>query len=114
MNHPGALLGAEPDRVPIAVDSLADYVARLRQVTTRIRELTIQADAIKAAIQDAMGEAEIGTVHGRAVVTWTQHVRHAFDQTAFKNTQPDVYATYLKATPYRRFTLIENEDDDEQ
>lgn len=114
MTVPGALVGAEADRVPIAVDTLADYIGRLRQVTTRIRELTLQADAIRATIQDALGDAEIGTVHGRAVVAWTQHVRHAFDQAAFKKTEPGVYAAYLKATPYRRFTLIENEDDDEQ
>lgn len=105
------LAGPDTDRVPVAVDALSDHIARLREVTIRIRELTTQADAIKAAIQDCMGDYEVGTVHGRPAVYWTQHVRHALDQKAFKDAEPDRYHAYLKATPYRRFTVVEEDID---
>ncbi len=106
------LIGGEADRVPVAVDSMSDHIERLRQITARIKELTVQADAIKAAIQDELGDYEIGTVHGRPAVYWTQHIRHALDQKALKDHEPHLYTAYLKASPYRRFVLVEEHDDE--
>jgi predicted phage-related endonuclease len=101
----------EPDLTPVAVDPLADQLARLRALLARKRQIEAEADEIRAAIQDALGDYEIGTVHGLPAVTWTHHIRHAFDQTAFKKAEPELHAVYLKATPYRRFTVIEDTDD---
>jgi predicted phage-related endonuclease len=99
------------DPTPIAVDSLADYIQRLKILNGRIKDLSTEAEAIKAAIQDAMGDYELGTVHGLPAVTWTRHVRHALDQRALKEQAGDVYHAYLKATPYRRFNLVEDTND---
>lgn len=95
------------ERPSVPVDPLADYVIRLKLINTRIKGLQAEADGIKAAIQDALGDAEVGTVHGLPVVTWSHHVRHAFDQTAFRKAEPGIHAAYLKATTVRRFTVIE-------
>jgi predicted phage-related endonuclease len=93
------------------VDELADYITRLKIVQDRIRELTDEADAIKAAVQEALGDYEVGTVHGLPVVTWTHHIRHSLDQKALKTEAGEVYVRYLKATPVRRFTVLENPDE---
>lgn len=97
------------DRPTVAVDSLADYLERLREVQARIRTLTGEADAIKAAIQDCLGDYEVGTVHGLPAVTWTHHTRHALDQAALKKNEPALYGAYLKASTVRRFTVIEGD-----
>lgn len=109
----GALAVAPPERPATPVDSLADYLSRLKIIHTRIKDLQTEADGIKAAIQDALGDYEIGTVHGRPVVSWTHHVRHALDQKALKRAEPRLYEAYLKATTVRRFVVLEDQADDE-
>ena len=100
------------DIVPATpVDELADYITRLKILTTRIKTLQAEADGIKAAIQDALGDYEVGTVHGLPVVTWTHHTRHALDQKALREAQPDVYHRFVKASTVRRFTLAEESND---
>ena len=103
--EPGHPIPAE--RTAVAVDELADHVARLRLINSKIKALQAQGEEIKAAIQDLMGDHEVGTVHGRPAVTWTHHTRHAFDQTAFRAAEPDVYRAYLKTSAVRPFTLTE-------
>ncbi len=104
-------IAGPPDMKPAtAVDGLADHVARLRQIGARIKELSAEADQIKAAIQDALGDYEVGTVHGLPAVTWTRHTRHALDQKAFREACPELYRHFLKASTVRRFTLNEEID----
>ncbi len=109
---PAPEIAGPPDMKPAtAVDELADHVARLRQINARIRELSAEADEIKAGIQDALGDYEVGTVHGLPAVTWSRHTRHALDQKAFREACPDLYRHFLKASTVRRFTLNEETDE---
>lgn len=92
---------------PVAVDDLDHLIARGDAVRERIAELKAEEEFIRAAIQDRLGDAEVGTVHGMPRVRWTHHIRHALDSTALKKAEPLTWARYAKTSTYRRFAIIE-------
>lgn len=52
-------------------------------------------------IRNALGEAETAMFNGVNVATWKPQVTERFDQKAFKEDQPEMYAKYLNKTASR-------------
>lgn len=90
---------------PVELDELSALLDRLRWIDEQVKKLAAEADELKAAIQDVLGDREVGAVGGRTAVTWFHHLRHTFDQKRFHAENPDVWERYLRVTPYRAFRV---------
>lgn len=91
---------AEVEQV-VPIDPLHDHLQAYLNASRRIEEWKeVQAEA-RAAIEAALGEAEVGTVAGRKAVTWSRAERTSLDT---KRLQADLPATVL--APYLRTTVV--------
>lgn len=81
-------------------------IQHCKQKRAELDELEANA---KAAIQAALGEAEVGTIDGRVAVRWTTVRRNTIDQKLLKQRHPDIAAEVMTVSESRRFT-IENSD----
>lgn len=72
------------------------------QRKAEIKELE---DKAKAAVQDALGDADTGTLDGEIVVTWESHKRTAFDQKLFREAHPDLFEGFKTSSSVRRFEV---------
>ena len=91
------------------LDDLAGWVTVLREATKekkRAEEVIAQA---REKIEDALGDAEVGTVAGAPVVRWTFVRSERFDQKKAKALLGDDAAACIVPTESRRFTLVEDE-----
>ena len=88
------------------LDDLRAQVEILRwckEQHAKIKELEDQA---KAAVQDAMGDADTGILDGEIAIAWGSYKRNAFDQKAFKALHPEMFEEFKSSTPYRRFDIV--------
>lgn len=95
---------------PVELDDMAVLVEDLRVATGERMRWAKREDELKAAIQGALGERETGTVNGEPVVAWRWHLRHAFDQKAFKERHREIYRDFLVTSRYRIFSLYDDGD----
>lgn len=89
---------------PVALDSLRDTLNAYSLATAEIEKWkTIQAQA-RAAIEAALGEAEVGTVDGVKAVTWAWSERTSVDTKRLQADLPaEVLAPYMRTTAVRTF-----------
>lgn len=73
----------------------------IRELTPQLTELEQQIDAHKDALRAAMGGAARLTLDGRDIATWKSQASKRFDQTAFKEAQPELFAQFTKTTESR-------------
>ncbi|MGI8310700.1 hypothetical protein [Saccharopolyspora hattusasensis] len=97
---------AEPDGESVAVDALAEYVSLLRQVQSKIENLSRMRSDLQDKIKNALGDAEIGTVAGRPVVSWKRTLRVALSQRLVKALHPEVIPECEEITEVRSFRLL--------
>jgi hypothetical protein len=95
-----------PDQ-PVALDNLRDTLNAYSLATAEIEKWKgIQAQA-RAAIETALGDAEVGTVDGVKAVTWTRSERTTLDSKKLQADLPaDVLAPYLRTTVVRTFKPV--------
>ncbi|UGU31379.1 hypothetical protein LT350_33705 [Mycolicibacterium smegmatis] len=72
------------------------------KLAARIDELEACA---KAAIQEAMGDQEIGVLDGVPLITWKTTKRTSLDQKLLKALHPDVFEECKSTTEVRRFEV---------
>lgn len=89
------------------LDNLRAQVEILKWARAKKAEITELENNAKAAIQEALGDDEAGTVDGHTVVTWKGHKRTSLDSAALKKADPETYALYSKTTEVRRFEVVD-------
>lgn len=72
------------------------------KLAARLDELEAGA---KAAIQEAMGGDDTGTLDGATVITWKTTKRTALDQKLLKSLHPEVFAECVSTSEVRRFEV---------
>ena len=89
------------------LDDLTGWIDVLKAATTeKTRIETVIAQA-RSKIEDALGDAEVGTIAGVPVVKWTTVTSSRFDQKAAREFLGDAAASFMTETTTRRFTLTE-------
>lgn len=91
-----------------ALDNVRGAVEVLRYCKAKKAELTERENDAKAAIQEALGNDDSGTIDGVEVVTWKTHKRRALDQKALRAKLPEVFDLYSTTTEVRRFEVLDD------
>jgi predicted phage-related endonuclease len=92
----------------IELDALANWVLHLKQLRADRAEIDQQIEMAENQIKDALGDAEVGTIGGEAVIRWSHVVTNRFDQKAAKALlTDDQVAACTKPSESRRFTIVE-------
>ena len=77
-----------------------------RELQAMIKELSDEADAIKATLTAHMDAQGVDTMQADIfTVKWTRYTSQRVDTTALKNELPDIAARYTKTTESRRFMV---------
>jgi predicted phage-related endonuclease len=87
------------------IDSVRAHVEILRFVATKKAELKEMEEASRAAIEEALGDNEVGELDGAPAVNWTRVTSRRLDQKALKAEHPDIVAEYTRPSESRRFGL---------
>lgn len=85
--------------------ALRGQVEALRWCKARRAEIEEIEAAAKAAVQDALGDNDTGTIDGDTVVVWKSHKRTQLDQAYLKKTFPQVHSECLITSEVRRFEV---------
>lgn len=89
------------------LNELRGQVEILKYCKAKRAELKELEDNAKAAIQDALGDDDAGTVDGELAVTWKSSKRTTLDQQYLKKTFPQVVAECQVTTEVRRFEVVD-------
>lgn len=96
---------SEPNETPL--DHVKSHIEILRYVKRKEAELKEISERSRAAIEEALGDNEIGTIDGHTAVRWKYIKSNRLNQRALKAEQPDIVAQYTEASESRRFEVIE-------
>lgn len=66
----------------------------------------VEANA-RAAIEEKMGEAEIGTLDGEDVISWSHFKKRQLDQKALREKHPELVEEYTNLVESRQFKVID-------
>lgn len=81
-------------------------VKKLKSIELRQQELTKQAEAIRAELQQDMEAKGADELHTKNfIVRWKEIISSRLDTKALKEALPDIYSLYTKQTSIRRFTI---------
>lgn len=92
---------------PVELDGLATYLDAYTQAKAEAERWTDIANQARRVIEQALGEAQTGTVAGQPRVRWTTVTSIRLDTKAVKDKAPDVYAACQVTGTARRFTLVD-------
>lgn len=100
----GAVKDAGPDQLAA--------VARLRAAAAQENRYAQEADALRHELQAWLGEAEIALdpATGKPAFTWKQN--SSFRESAFRDEQPDAWATYARTVRVTDTALLNDKDPD--
>lgn len=89
------------------IDELATWVAAYKEATSNVKDWQDTADRAKQHITDALTQAgaDVGTIAGRPVVTWTPVASTRFDAKKFREQYPELAEQFTVPSESRRFTL---------
>jgi putative phage-type endonuclease len=97
--------GAAGLTVRLDRDAMA-VVGELRARAAQLAAVKLQHDALKQALQVAMGDAEVALgPNGEVVAKWTSYSRRTLDGKALREALPTIAEEYTVETPTRRFTV---------
>jgi predicted phage-related endonuclease len=94
----------------VDLEPVCGQVEILRWVKARQAELKELETAARGAVEEVMGNAEVGTLDDKPVVKWSTYKKRQFDQKALKEHLPELAEEYTDVKEVRRFELL---DDDE-
>ncbi|ALF01427.1 hypothetical protein SEA_LILPHARAOH_48 [Mycobacterium phage LilPharaoh] len=83
-----------------------DLLAHARSEKAKWAEIEKGA---KAAIEEALGHDDVGTIDGKVVVRRKEIKSNKFDQSALKKAAPEVFEAFVKTTVSYRMDLVEEE-----
>lgn len=90
----------------VELDALQGWIDVYRKASAEKATAEAVMAQARVKIEDALGEAETGTIDGAPVVRWTRVTQRRFDQTLAKERlAPDVLAQCYTESTYRRFTV---------
>ena len=90
----------------VSLDHIKAHIDILTFVATKEAELKEMKDRSRAAVEEALGTEEIGTVDGEPVVRWKHQKVNRLNQKALKAERPEIVAEYTEASEQRRFELL--------
>lgn len=102
-------------KITVELPPEAENFLRLLEIG---RETKAQGEAQEKEAKDALArylkEAEIGTLHGRPVVSWKQMAgRESLDTKALKEAHPDLVKQYMKqGNPFRTMRMVNGGKDE--
>ena len=88
----------------MCINELEAKARELRQLQALIEEAETEAEAIKDALKEAMGDSE-AIVAGEYRITWKPVTSTRLDAGALRKALPDVAARFTKETTVRRFCV---------
>jgi putative phage-type endonuclease len=98
---------AEPEkRVVLPLDA-ASLIEEYRSLSAEATAVEKRRDAVKARLQELLGDAEEGILPGTdaPVVTWRNVNQRRLDADALRRSEPELYARYLREMQMRRFEV---------
>jgi hypothetical protein len=98
------------DRPEKDATELAGLVDMYRQVQGDIKALEEKRDALKLTLATFLGDAEVGTVGGRAAYRWVKSWPRKFDVKAFAKDHPQLHDQYRYERETRTFTLADPDE----
>jgi len=91
----------------VKLDQLRDDLNAYSQAAAEIEKWKAVQAAARARIEEALGEAEVGTIDGLRAVTWTHSERTTLDAKRLQADLPaEVLAPYLRTTVVRTFKPV--------
>jgi putative phage-type endonuclease len=88
----------------LSVELSAD-VAQLIEERAQAKALVDQYEAMvreaESKIMTALGQAEVGTIAGKSVVTWKSQSRSSVDAKALKEAHPEIAKQFMKESSFR-------------
>lgn len=90
----------------VALDEFAEYVEMLRQVQRNLDHWGKLRVELQNKIKDELGDAEVGTLRGRPVVSWKRTLRVSLSQKLIKTLHPEVIGDCEEITEVRSFRLL--------
>lgn len=100
----------EPAPASVPLDHLAERWAMLRYASAKAKEWSDIAKEARADIEEALGDAETGTIDGKPVVRFYWRKTRRLNQAALKADHPEVIAAYTTPTEERRFEPVKEEE----
>lgn len=88
----------------ILLDKYEEQLRRRDEITEIIGRLDTERHQIDQKIKLAMADAEKGVTSGH-IVTWKSYQMSKLDTDRLKQERPDIYQTYCKEIPVRKFTV---------
>ena len=91
------------------LDDLRAHVALLRWAKARKAEIKEIEDNARHAVEQAMGNSDLGLIDGKPAIAWKSHKQRRLDQKALKAAHPDLVDSYTMSSEVRRFEVIDDE-----
>lgn len=88
------------------ISHLSGHVELLRFVKAEKAKLKEIEDAARAAIEEALGDGDEGTINGETVVKWKTHKRTALNQALLQQLYPAARAECMEITEVKRFEVL--------
>jgi hypothetical protein len=57
-----------------------------------------------------MGDAEIGSLDGKTVVVWSRYKKRSLNQSALRETHPEIAEEFTELKEQRTFKLVDDND----
>jgi predicted phage-related endonuclease len=70
------------------------------------RKIKEVEDNAKAAVQDAMGDADVGLLDGEPAIQWPTFKENRFDSAAFRADHAELWEQYKAVNEKRRFDVV--------
>jgi len=92
----------KPKDESVEIDEiLMDNIRYRHTLDAEIKALTDKKTQVETVIKSVLGNADTAVFEGQKVVTWKGATRTSFDSKTFEQEQPELYAKYIKKSPYR-------------
>lgn len=85
--------------------SILNLLEERRELVEAIAELDTAKSELDSQIKAFIGENEVLTRDGRSIATYKAVTTNRFDSTAFKKSEPALYAQYVKPSTSRTFRV---------
>lgn len=95
----------------VNLESLRAQIEILRMCKRRKSDLKELEDNARGAVEEAMGEADTGTLDGEVAITWKRHKRRSLDQKALAAAHPETVEEFRTTTEVRKFEVMEPDDE---
>lgn len=91
----------------VDLNHVRDQVQILKWAKARIAEVKELEKNARDAIEEALGNNDIGQLDGETVVTWTTHKKRQFQQAKLKEEHPELVEQYTELIEARTFKLVD-------